>query len=65
MYQKAQQIQPSHAQSLLNMTLVYAFDLKDAARAQAAFDRLKKEHPEVPRLSDLQMRISELRASKS
>ena len=65
MYQKAQQIQPSHAQSLLNMTLVYAFDLKDATKAQAAFDRLKKEHPEIPRLNDLQMRISELRASKS
>ena len=65
MYQKAQQIQPSHSQSLLNMTLVYVFDLKDAARAQAAFDRLKKEHPEIPRLNDLQMRISELRASKS
>jgi len=65
MYQKAQQIQPSHSQSLLNMTLVYIFDLKDAAKAQAAFDRLKKEHPEIPRLNDLQLRISELRASKS
>lgn len=65
MYQKAQQIQPSHSQSLLNMTLVYVFDLKDAAKAQAAFDRLKKEHPEIPRLNDLQLRISELRASKS
>jgi tetratricopeptide (TPR) repeat protein len=65
MYQKAQQIQPAHSQSLLNMTLVYIFDLKDAAKAQAAFDRLKKEHPEIPRLNDLQLRISELRASKS
>jgi len=65
MYGKAQQVQPSHAQSLLNMTLVYVFDLKDAAKAQQAFDRLKKEHPEVPRLNDLQLRISELRASKS
>ncbi len=65
MYQKAQQIEPSHSQSLLNMTLVYVFDLKDPAKAQAAFDRLKKEHPEIPRLNDLQLRISELRASKS
>jgi len=65
MYQKAQQIQPTHSQSLLNMTLVYVFDLKDAAKAQAAFDRLKKEHPEIPRLNDLQLKISELRASKS
>jgi tetratricopeptide (TPR) repeat protein len=65
MYQKAQQIQPTHSQSLLNMTLVYVFDLKDAGKAQAAFDRLKKEHPEIPRLNDLQLRISELRAAKS
>ena len=65
MYQKAQQVQPTHSQSLLNMTLVYVFDLKDAAKAQAAFDRLKKEHPEIPRLNDLQLKISELRAAKS
>jgi tetratricopeptide (TPR) repeat protein len=65
MYEKAQQVQPSHSQSLLNMTLVYVFDLKDPVKAQAAFDRLKKEHPEIPRLNDLQLRISELRASKS
>jgi Flp pilus assembly protein TadD len=65
MYQKAQAVQPTHSQSLLNTVLVYTFDLKDAAKAQAAFDRLKKEHPEVPRLEDLQMRISALRAAKS
>ena len=65
MYRKAQAIQPTHSQSLLNMTLVYVFDLKDAAKAQAAFDRLKKEHPEVPRLDDLQLRISTLRAARS
>jgi tetratricopeptide (TPR) repeat protein len=65
MYERAQKIAPSHAQSLLNMTLVYAFDLKDPAKAQATFDRLKKEHPDLPRLSDLQMQISQLRAAKS
>ena len=65
MYARAQKIQPSHAQSLLNMTLIDVFDLKDSAAAQSAFDRLKKEHPEIPRLDDLQMRISSLRAAKS
>jgi len=65
MYGKAQKAQPSHSQSLLNTTLVYVFDLKDAGKAQANFDRLKKEHPEIPRLDDLQLRISALRASKS
>jgi len=65
MYGRAQSVQPSHAQSLLNTVLVYSFDLKDAAKAQAGFDRLKKEHPEIPRLDDMQLRISALRASRS
>lgn len=65
MYERAQKVAPTHAQSLLNMTLVYAFDLKDAQNAQTTFDRLKKEHPELPRLADLQVQISQLRASKS
>jgi tetratricopeptide (TPR) repeat protein len=65
MYEKAQAVQPTHAQSLLNMALIYVFDMKDAGKAQSAFDRLKKEHPEIPRLDDLQMRISVLRAAKS
>jgi tetratricopeptide (TPR) repeat protein len=64
-YERAQKIAPSHAQSLLNMTLVYIFDLKDADKAQGIFDRLKKEHPELPRLSDIQLQISSLRAAKS
>lgn len=65
MYGRAQKVQPSHAQSLLNTALVYVFDLKDAAKAQSTFDRLKKEHPEIPRLDDLQLKISALRAAKS
>lgn len=65
MYETAQKVSPSHPQSLLNLTLVYTFDLKDAARAQSTFDRLKKEHPEMPRLDDLQARISSLRAAQS
>ena len=65
MYETAQKVSPSHPQSLLNLTLVYTFDLKDAAKAQKALDRLKKEHPEIPRLEDLQSRISSLRASQS
>lgn len=65
MYQRAQTAQPTHSQSLLNTVLVYTFDLKDAAKAQTTLDRLKKEHPEIPRLEDLQMRISALRAAKS
>lgn len=65
LYERAQKADPKHAQSLLNTALVYTFDLKNADKAQATLDRLKKEHPEIPRLSDLQMQISTLRAAKS
>ncbi|MGH9440840.1 MAG: tetratricopeptide repeat protein, partial [Thermoanaerobaculia bacterium] len=65
LYGRALKIAPTHAQSLLNTTLIYTFDLKDPEKAQAAFDRLKKEHPELPRLSDLQIQISQLRAARS
>lgn len=65
MYQKAQKIDPNHVPSLLNMTLVYAFDLKNPAKAQQCLDRLKKVHPEIPHLDDLQTQISALRAARS
>ncbi len=65
MYEKAQKIDPRHFQSLLNLTLVYAFDLKDPAHAQESLDRLRKEHPELPHLDDIQTQISALRAAKS
>ena len=65
LYEQAQKADPKHAQSLLNSALVYVFDLKNADKAQAVLDRLKKEHPEIPRLGDLQAQISTLRAAKS
>jgi tetratricopeptide (TPR) repeat protein len=65
LYERAQKADPKHAQSLLNSALVYIFDLKNADKAQAVLDRLKKEHSEIPRLNDLQMQISTLRAAKS
>jgi len=64
-YERAQKIDPGHVQSLLNLTLVYTFDLKDPEKAQTSLDRLKKEHPDVPHLTELQTQISALRASKS
>jgi tetratricopeptide (TPR) repeat protein len=64
-YQRAQKADPKHEASLLNETLIYAFDLSDPIHAQPLFDRLKAEHPEIPRLQDLQTRISQLRAARS
>jgi tetratricopeptide (TPR) repeat protein len=65
LYKKAQTASPGHPQSLLNLALVYTFDLKEPGPAQEALDHLKKAHPEIPKLEDLQLRISALRASKS
>jgi hypothetical protein len=51
-----------HWRSLLNQVLVQAFDRKDPAAAQRAFDELKKQYPEVPNLDRIQTQISGLRA---
>jgi tetratricopeptide (TPR) repeat protein len=65
LYEQAQAASPGHPQSLLNLTLLYTFDMKNPEKAQTLLDRLKKEHPEIPRLDELQARISALRAAQS
>ena len=62
-FQKARENDADHWQSLLNWVLVEAFDRKDAAAAQRAFDELKKRYPEVPNLDRIQAQISSLRAA--
>jgi tetratricopeptide (TPR) repeat protein len=62
-FQKARENDADHWQSLLNLVLVEAFDRKDPAAAQRAFDELKKRYPEVPNLDRIQAQISSLRAA--
>ncbi|MFN2385148.1 MAG: tetratricopeptide repeat protein [Thermoanaerobaculia bacterium] len=62
-FEKARENGPDHWQSLLNLTLVYAYDLGDAEKAQRHLDELKRRYPEVPQLDRLQEKISELRAA--
>jgi hypothetical protein len=62
-FQKARESDPEHWQSLLNLVLVQAFDRKDAAAAQRAFDELNKRYPDVPNLHRIQQQISSLRAA--
>ena len=62
-FQKARDTDPEHWQSLLNLVLVQAFDRKDPAAAQRAFDELKKRYPDVPNLDRIQQQISSLRAA--
>jgi tetratricopeptide (TPR) repeat protein len=73
LYQQAQQVDPNHWQSALNLTLVYAYDKKDARDAQRALDHLKatwtmlkQTHPDlppIPHMEELQARIASLRTS--
>ena len=61
-FQKARAADPQHWQSLLNWTLVEAFDRRNPAEAQRLFDELKQRHPEIPQLDRVQSQISSLRA---
>jgi Flp pilus assembly protein TadD len=62
LFRKAREIQPDHWQSLVNEVLVEAFDRKDAAAAQRAYDELKKRHPDIPQIDRIQEQISKVRA---
>jgi tetratricopeptide (TPR) repeat protein len=63
LFEKARENGPDHWQSLLNLTLIHAYDLRDAAKAQGYFDELKRRYPEIPQLDKLQEKISSLRAA--
>jgi tetratricopeptide (TPR) repeat protein len=61
-FERARESGPDHWQSLLNLTLMHAFDLRDAAAAQRHYDELKRRYPEIPQVDRIQQKISELRA---
>jgi tetratricopeptide (TPR) repeat protein len=61
-FQKAREADPNHWQSLLNWTLVEAFDRNDRKAAQPLFDEVKKRYPEIPGLDRIQAQISSLPA---
>jgi Flp pilus assembly protein TadD len=61
-FQKAREADPNHWQSLLNWTLVEAFDRNDRKAAQPLFEELEKRYPEIPGLDRIQAQISSLPA---
>jgi Tfp pilus assembly protein PilF len=61
-FEKARTADPDHWQSLLNLVLVDAFDLRDPASAQKYLDELKRRYPEIPNVDRIQNQISRLRA---
>lgn len=62
LFTKARAADPDHWQSLLNLVLVYAFDLRDAASAQRALEELKRRYPQIPNLERLQKQIDDVKA---
>lgn len=61
-FEAAREANPDHWQSLLNLTLLHAFDTRDAAAAERHLQELKRRFPEIPRLDRIEQRISSLRA---
>lgn len=62
MFTRARSADPDHWQSLLNLVLVYAFDLRDGAAARRSFEELKRRYPDIPNLDRLQKQIDDLKA---
>ncbi len=59
-FQKARESDPNHWQSLLNWTLLEAYDRRDAKAAQRLFDEVKRRYPEIPQLDKIQEQISSI-----
>ena len=63
LFERARKNDKEHWQSLLNLVLIHAYDLRDPVAAQRWFDELRQRYPEIPDLDRIQERISGLRAS--
>jgi cytochrome c-type biogenesis protein CcmH/NrfG len=63
LFTKARAADPDHWQSLLNLVLVQAFDIRDPGAAQRSLDELKRRYPETPNLDRLQQQIDGLKPS--
>jgi Flp pilus assembly protein TadD len=61
LFTKARAADPDHWQSLLNLVLVQAFDLRDPAAAQRSLAELERRYPETPNLDRLQKQIDDLK----
>lgn len=61
LFEKAHAADPDHWQSLLNLVLLQAFDLRDPEAARRHLDELKRRYPEIPDLDRLERQIAGLR----
>jgi len=61
---KANKIQPSHSQSLYNMGFVYYYDLKDPAKALAAWKKYLEVSPNGPGADKVRSEIEMLKTQQ-
>lgn len=62
-FQKASQLDPRHVQSVYNLGVVYAFDLKDREKALAAWRRVIAIDPRSPQAAQAQQAIADVQAT--
>jgi cytochrome c-type biogenesis protein CcmH/NrfG len=62
-FQKANKADPSHVQSLFNMGVVYAHDLKDAKKATAAWSKVIQLAPASEQAAQARQGIDELKST--
>ncbi|HVO20170.1 MAG TPA: tetratricopeptide repeat protein [Anaeromyxobacter sp.] len=63
-FQKASEIDPQHLQSLYNLGVVYAFDLKDPAKAEAAWNRIIQLAPSSENAAQARQALAQIRGGK-
>ncbi|HYS82511.1 MAG TPA: tetratricopeptide repeat protein [Anaeromyxobacteraceae bacterium] len=61
-FQRAHQVDPRHVQSVYNLGVVYAFDLKDQAKAIAAWNRVIEVSPQSSQAAQARQNIQELKS---
>lgn len=59
-FSKAREADPNHWQSLVNLTLLAAYDLRDSAGAKLHLEELKRRFPGVPGLDRIEKQIASL-----
>jgi len=61
-FQRAHQVDPRHVQSVYNLGVVYAYDLKDQAKAIAAWNRVIEVAPQSSQAAQARQNLQDLRS---
>lgn len=64
LFRKARALDPKHWQSLYNEVVVLALDRHEHEAADAALERLKREHPGLPAIATLERQVGAAHGGK-